>query len=176
MCVAKQQDADLRTVQGRYLEGVTPFGESLPLAACLANEQLPMYPDLPADLFAACLTSPIEIAMQWFLLKSDNLPTGITIDMVMQIQDHCMLLGKLNWIFTAVTEIIAWTTFPWEVFNKVFQQDLLIATLFQNYLLAKRIMKNYHCTTHMSPALLPTNTHLMHHTASTPPEHSQCRW
>ena len=114
---------------------------------------------------AACLTSPIEIAMWWFLLKSGNLRTGITIDMVMQIpgdlKDRRMLLDKLNWIFTAITNIIAWTTFPWEVFKKVFQQDLLVAMLFQNYLLAERIMKNYHCTTHSSPALLPTNTHLM---------------
>ena len=42
-----------------------------------------------------------------------------------------------------------------------FRQDLLVAALFQNYLLAERIMKNYHCTPHTSPALLPTSTHLM---------------
>ena len=94
-----------------------------------------------------------------------NLPTGITIDMVMQIpgnlKDRRMPLGELNGIFTAVIDTIAWTTFPRETFKKLFQQNLLIAALFRNYLLAERIMKNYHCTPHMSPALPPTNTHLM---------------
>ena len=77
------------------------------------------------------------------------------------LKDCHMPLGELNWIFTAVTDTIAWTTFPWETFKKLFQQELLVATLFQNYLLVERIMKNYHCTPHTSPALPPTNTHLM---------------
>src|SRR6266576_3047916 len=37
--------------------------------------------------------------------------------------------------------------------------DLLIASLFRNFLLAERIMKNYHCTPHTYPPLPPTNTH-----------------
>ncbi|KAF8579671.1 hypothetical protein K439DRAFT_1416099 [Ramaria rubella] len=156
--VAKQRDAEL-------LEGAVPYGDSLQLAACLAEEQLPMCPDLPADLFTACLTSPIETAMRWFLLKSGTLPTGITIDMIMQIpgdlKDRRTPLGELNWIFTAVTDTIAWTTFPRETFKKLFRQDLLVAALFRNFLLAERIMKNYHCTPHTSPALPPTNTHPM---------------
>lgn len=35
------------------------------LAACEANELLPMIPDLPADLFTSCLTTPIKIALRW---------------------------------------------------------------------------------------------------------------
>lgn len=35
------------------------------LAACEANELLPMNPDLPADLFTSCLTTPIKIALRW---------------------------------------------------------------------------------------------------------------
>ena len=35
------------------------------LAACGPNELLPMNPDLPADLFTACLTTPIKIALRW---------------------------------------------------------------------------------------------------------------
>lgn len=35
------------------------------LAACEATELLPMVPDLPADLFTSCLTTPIKIALRW---------------------------------------------------------------------------------------------------------------
>jgi len=37
------------------------------LAACEANELLPMIPDLPADLFTSCLTTPIKIALRWWV-------------------------------------------------------------------------------------------------------------
>ncbi len=35
------------------------------LASCGPNELLPMNPELPADLFTACLTTPIKIALKW---------------------------------------------------------------------------------------------------------------
>lgn len=36
------------------------------LAACAADQMLPMNPELPADLFTSCLTTPIKVALQWF--------------------------------------------------------------------------------------------------------------
>lgn len=38
------------------------------LAACGAKEMLPMNPKLPADLFTACLTTPIKTALLWYCL------------------------------------------------------------------------------------------------------------
>lgn len=35
------------------------------MAACGAKELLPMNPHLPADLFTACLTTPIKTALLW---------------------------------------------------------------------------------------------------------------
>ena len=35
------------------------------LAACGSSELLPMNPELPADLFTACLTTPIKVALRW---------------------------------------------------------------------------------------------------------------
>ena len=35
------------------------------LAACGKDELLPMNPELPADLFTACLTTPIKVALRW---------------------------------------------------------------------------------------------------------------
>ncbi|KAI0042582.1 hypothetical protein FA95DRAFT_1564189 [Auriscalpium vulgare] len=143
-------------------EGTPPYSESIQLAACAANEHLPSCPELPADIFTSCLTSPIDIALRYFVMHN-QLPNNITADMVMQLpgdlKDRRTPLGELNWIFTAITDTIAWTTFSREVFTRLYRSDLLIASLFRNFLLAERIMKNYHCTPHTSPSLPPTNTH-----------------
>ncbi|KAI8980557.1 hypothetical protein BD414DRAFT_492558 [Trametes punicea] len=150
---AEQRDSDAKLHGGGYPEGTPPYSECIQLAACAADEQLPSCPELPADLFTSCLTSPIDIALRYFLL-ANQLPNGITSD-----QDRRTPLGELNWIFTAITDTIAWTTFPREVFTRLYRSDLLIASLFRNFLLAERIMKNYHCTPHTYPPLPPTNTH-----------------
>ena len=34
------------------------------LAACALNQTLPMNPELPADLFSSCLTTPIKMALR----------------------------------------------------------------------------------------------------------------
>ena len=47
------------------------------LAACEANELLPMIPDLPADLFTSCLTTPIKIALRWYVVPASN-PSNLT--------------------------------------------------------------------------------------------------
>ncbi|KAI0370082.1 hypothetical protein BV20DRAFT_1113337 [Pilatotrama ljubarskyi] len=159
---AEQRDNDARLHGGGYPEGMPPFSECIQLAACAADEQLPSCPELPADLFTSCLTSPIDIALRYFLL-TNQLPNEISTDQVMQLpgdlKDRRTPLGELNWIFTAITDTIAWTTFPREVFTRLYRSDLLIASLFRNFLLAERIMKNYHCTPHTYPPLPPTNTH-----------------
>ncbi|EAU92443.2 mip1 [Coprinopsis cinerea okayama7 len=149
-------------MHGGYPDGRQPFMNSLQLAACAAHEQLPSCPELPADVFTSCLTSPIDIALRYFIM-THQLPNNITADMVVQLpgdlKDRRTPLGELNWIFTAITDTIAWTTFSREIFTKLYRSDLLIASLFRNFLLAERIMKNYHCTPHTWPPLPPTNTH-----------------
>ncbi|XP_059587946.1 regulatory-associated protein of mTOR isoform X6 [Alligator mississippiensis] len=136
------------------------------LAACEANELLPMIPDLPADLFTSCLTTPIKIALRWFCMqKSVRLVPGVTLDLIEKIpgrlNDRRTPLGELNWIFTAITDTIAWNVLPRDLFQKLFRQDLLVASLFRNFLLAERIMRSYNCTPVSSPRLPPTYMHAM---------------
>lgn len=50
--------------------------------------------------------------------------------------------------------------FP-ELFQKLFRQDLLVASLFRNYLLAERIMRSYNCSPVSMPKLPPTFQHPM---------------
>ncbi|KAI9355379.1 raptor N-terminal caspase like domain-containing protein [Zopfochytrium polystomum] len=142
----------------------TPMKDCILFAACGPNEVLPMNPDLPSDLFTCCLTTPIEIALRWFV-SQNPLITNITPDIIMKIpgrlNDRRTPLGELNWIFTAITDTIAWNVFPHDLFKRLFRQDLMVAALFRNYLLAVRIMRHHSCTPMSTPALPPTHQHPM---------------
>jgi regulatory associated protein of mTOR len=129
------------------------------LGACNETELLPMNPDLPADLFTSCLTTPIKIALRWYVLQKNisRLNPNIDQDMIDKIPgtvtDRKSMLGELNWIFTAVTDTIAWNSLPKDIFQRLFRQDLLVASLFRNFLLAERIMRSYGCHVCSRPAL-----------------------
>jgi regulatory associated protein of mTOR len=141
-----------------------PFGETIQLAACQGNQTLPMNPDLPADLFTSCLTSPIEIALRFFILRNP-LKSDLDLDLAMKIPgtigDRKTPLGELSWIFTAVTDTIAWNMLPKDLFQRLFRHDLVVAALFRGFILAERIMRHYDCTPISVPALPPTHNHAL---------------
>jgi regulator-associated protein of mTOR len=144
----------------------SPFQHQIPpnykncilLAACSKNELLPMHPNLPADLFTSCLTTPIKISLRWFIRQSaGKLVPAVNMELLDkipgQLTDRRTMLGELNWIFTAITDTIAWNILPRDLFQRLFRQDLLVASLFRNFLLAERIMRTYDCTPVSYPAL-----------------------
>lgn len=102
----------------------TPLAQSIQLAACKSNQTLPMSPDLPADLFTSCLTTPITIALRWFVI-SNPLIKNVTLDMTMKVPgrvtDRRTPLGELNWIFTSITDTIAWSVLPTDLFLRLFR-------------------------------------------------------
>ncbi|PKS09396.1 hypothetical protein jhhlp_004011 [Lomentospora prolificans] len=132
------------------------------LAACAVKENLPTNPRLPADLFTACLTTPIEMAL-WFFVLQNPLKTSVSPERAKKLpgrlQERRTPLGELNWIFTAITDTIAWTTLPRHLFRKFFRQDLMVAALFRNFLLAQRIMSVYGCHPQSYPELPDTRQH-----------------
>lgn len=75
------------------------FKDSILLAACRADEILPTNPNYPADIFTACLTTPIKIALRWFL--SRTMVSGLSVEMLDRIpgklNDRKTMLGELNW-------------------------------------------------------------------------------
>lgn len=146
------------------LPAMEPLKDCIQFAACGVNESLPTLPDLPADLFTSCLTTPIETALRWlFTSKYQALLPHVTVDMLDlmpgQLTDRRTMKGQLNWIFTAITDSIAWNVLPSDVFHRLFRNDLLIAALFRNFLLAERVMRSVNCTPVSSPALPPTFDH-----------------
>ncbi|KAL2822159.1 raptor N-terminal caspase like domain-containing protein [Aspergillus cavernicola] len=140
---------------------VQNYGDCIILAACQKNESLPTNPDLPSDLFSCCLTTPIEIALRFFILQNP-LQCNVSVDEFRvpgRLQDRRSPLGELNWIFTAITDTIAWKTLPRSLFKKLFRQDLMVAALFRNFLLSERIMRTYKCNPISSPELPETHNH-----------------
>lgn len=148
-------------------EGSVPLNlnDCILLAACSTNEILPMNPQLPADIFTACLTTPIKMALRWFCTRNTFFDIDPNlIDLIPgKLNDRRTPLGELNWIFTAITDTIAWNVLPSPLFQKLFRQDLLVASLMRNFLLAERIMKSCSCTPVSSPSLPPTHLHPLWH-------------
>ncbi|XP_063991237.1 regulatory-associated protein of mTOR isoform X1 [Diachasmimorpha longicaudata] len=167
----KEYENEKQALQQNRVAGVA--GPSMPsyknciqLAACAANQILPMNPDLPADIFTSCLTTPIKIALRWFVMQNTSkLVPKINLDLIDkipgQLTDRRTMLGELNWIFTAITDTIAWNTLPRDLFQRLFRQDLLVASLFRNFLLAERILRSYDCTPVSCPKLPATYQHPM---------------
>lgn len=136
------------------------------LAACDANEILPMNAQLPADLFTSCLTTPINIALKWYAMQEKlgmvpRIQSELIDKIPGKVNDRRTMMGELNWIFTAITDTIAWNTLPRELFQRLFRQDLLVASLFRNFLLAERILRSHDCTPVSLPELPPCHRHAM---------------
>ncbi|KAJ3395559.1 hypothetical protein HDU92_005535 [Lobulomyces angularis] len=159
-----QENAD-SVLDSANNSSTTPMSECIQLAACAANEILPLHPDLPADIFTCCLTTPIEIALRWFVSQDPLLKKNITKEMIAKIpgklSDRRTPLGELNWIFTSITDTIAWNVLPSDVFKRFFRQDLMVAALFRNFLLAGRIMRYFRCHPVSHPELPATHQHPM---------------
>ncbi|KAE8449010.1 hypothetical protein EG329_008598 [Mollisiaceae sp. DMI_Dod_QoI] len=156
----KQEEADNLAKDPNYV--VQAYEPYIHLAACGVKENLPTNPLLPADVFTSCLTTPIEMAL-WFFVLQNPLPSQITPERAKKLpgrlQERRTPLGELNWIFTAITDTIAWTTLPRPLFRKFFRQDLMVAALFRNFLLSQRIMAAYNCHPQSYPELPDTHQH-----------------
>ncbi|KAL6738828.1 hypothetical protein Aduo_012333 [Ancylostoma duodenale] len=138
------------------------FRECIHLAACREDERLPTNADLPADLFTSCLTTPIHTSILWYLIKTgrkNQFPPNLLEEIPGQLNDRRTILGELNWIFTAITDTIAWNALPRDDFQRLFRQDLLLASLFRSFLLAERVMGANGCNVVSSPCLPSTADH-----------------
>lgn len=138
-----------------------PHHASVMLAATSRGEYLPSCPPLPADIFTSCLTTPIKTALLWFAKRA--IGSIVTMDMLDRIpgtlKERDTPLGELNWIFTAVTDTIAYTLLPTPLFKRLYRQDVLLSSLMRNYLLADRIFRSFGRHPQVHPALPKTHDH-----------------
>ena len=140
------------------------YRSSFHFGACQRNEDLPVNPGLPADLFTSCLTSPIETALHVYALQNPLL-FQFTADQARQLpgkqSDRMTPKGYLHWVFMSVTDAIAWSVLPLPVFRKLFRADIVVAGLFRGFLLADRLMRLYNCHPISIPELPTTHNHPM---------------
>ncbi|AYU79393.1 Raptor N-terminal CASPase like domain containing protein, putative [Leishmania donovani] len=129
------------------------------VCACSPGETLPLSPALPADLLTSCLTTPLRMALEWYIGFSFHamLLPHVTADMIRNMPGDCndrkSPRGELNWILNAVTDTIAWCTLPPAQFHYLFRQGTSIKGIFRNCILADRLLRESGCTPMTYPAL-----------------------
>ncbi len=68
----------------------------------------------------------LQVALQWFCSRSLMHHEGLTKELIDRIPgkqtDRKTALGELNWIFTAITDTIAWNMLPRALFQRLFRQ------------------------------------------------------
>lgn len=138
--------------------------DTIVLCPTSQGEWLPLNPEFPADIFTSCLTTPIPIALRWFVYQNPLSMEFIDLETIAdaipgKLTDRKTPLGELNWIFTAVTDTIAWNVLPSALFQRLFRQDLLVASMFRNFLLADRILRSLGCSPMSNPELPSTCNH-----------------
>ncbi|ESL10785.1 hypothetical protein TRSC58_01476 [Trypanosoma rangeli SC58] len=85
---------------------------------------LPQHPKLPSDILTSCLTTPVRMALLWFIVE--NAQTADVHPLLMyllpgELNDKKTPLGALHWAFMSITECIAWSTFPHALFMHLFR-------------------------------------------------------
>ena len=133
----------------------------LVLGACGADESLPLSPDYPADLFTACLTTPVQAAVRWFCRNAPlgQYPPDTAEKLKGSNSNRKTMLGDLSWLLTTITDTIAWDILPKDLFQKLFRQDLLVASIFRNFILAERVFHSFKLRPVSYPPLPPSYNH-----------------
>jgi len=154
---------------GHGAEYLKAIRDAIVLCPTAQGEWLPLNPEFPADIFTSCLTTPIPIALRWFVHQTSPLGTHASLGLESlddiidaipgKLTDRKTPLGELNWIFTAITDTIAWNVLPSPLFQRLFRQDLLVASMFRNFLLADRVLRSLNCTPSSHPELPSTCHH-----------------
>lgn len=144
-------------------------GGPLPLIALGATstgEWLPTPGVFPADVFTACLTKPLEMAVQLSMqrsARSDDQHGPRASDVLSRLPgtlgERRSPLGELNWVLTGITDAIAWALLPQPLFSRLFRQDVTLSALLRNYVLAGRVMWHLHCYVVSEPRLPPCHDH-----------------
>jgi regulator-associated protein of mTOR len=143
--LAEHVAASPHSPQGQGAQGQGPRGQGqgqgdvggswplIALGATHADERLPCSSSFPADVFTACLTRPLEMALR---LASQSVlrrgaahytygaadPAGLVGAIPGTLADRRSPLGELNWVLTAVADSIAWQLLPQPLFRRLFRQ------------------------------------------------------
>ena len=138
-------------------------------AACGAHQLLPRVPGMPDDLFTACLTTPLRIALLYHnlqtfpLTKSDS---GKYIQrsagyMAALIESMSQDLKDRLWSeLQAILHTIAWQSLSGADYQMLFgQSGDVISNIAGGFLLSQRVMGTYRANPESIPAISTSNAH-----------------
>ncbi|KAF4724186.1 hypothetical protein FOZ62_009771 [Perkinsus olseni] len=154
------------------------------LASCGRHEHNPhLGPTLPSQLLTACLTAPLKTSLQ-FLCSGFYGPSSTCLlgldseDIQAKLELLLSRLGEttvsedgpnetrssavfrqLNSVFTSIMNSIAWSTLSAESYETLFRKDVVLASLFRNYLLAQRLLSLVGITSVSTPKLPDCSQH-----------------
>ncbi|KAG5506816.1 hypothetical protein GH5_06032 [Leishmania sp. Ghana 2012 LV757] len=101
------------------------------------------HPRLPSDILTSCLTTPLRMAILWFIAERPRLQALHPLILHLfpgTLTDKKTPLGQLQWYLQTITECIAWSTLSLPQYSRLFREDVYVAPLFRGYLLAERII------------------------------------
>ena len=138
-------------------------------AACGAHELLPRIPGLPDDLFTACLTTPLRIALLYHNLQTFPLTTGDAGKYVQKSHGYMAALLELMsphlnarlWSeLEAILRTIAWQTLDGPTYQMLFgASGDVVSNLAGGFLLSQRVMGSYRATPESIPAIPSSTSH-----------------
>ncbi|ORY31945.1 raptor N-terminal caspase like domain-domain-containing protein [Naematelia encephala] len=139
-------------------------------AACGANETLPRIPDLPDDLFTACLTTPLRVALLFHNFQSFALTTTSSRHAQRSARDMLLLWtnmsedlkGRLWSELQAILFNIAWSNMDPKEYQKLFgQAGDVVSSLAAGFLLSQRVMGAYRAHPESIPPIPSSIAHAL---------------
>ena len=126
-----------------------------------------MNPALPADMLTCCLTTPLTIALEWFIHYSHRslLLPSVTPEMVRKTPgdpaQRRTPLGELHTVLVTILDCMAWSTLPKEQYHKLLRNDPMVRGIYKNFFLADRLLRVVGCNPVAYPPI-PEAAHSHH--------------
>ncbi|WVR07100.1 hypothetical protein IAU60_004139 [Kwoniella sp. DSM 27419] len=140
-------------------------------AACGSKQSLPRVQGMPDDLFTACLTTPLRIALlfhnlQTFPLTKSDGPSfaqrshGYMANLWLNVSQG--LQDRLSSELSAIAKTIAWQTMKSADYRKVFGQSGEVVSAFATgFMLSQRVLAAYKVQPESIPPIPPTPGHAL---------------
>jgi hypothetical protein len=156
---AAEQNPDIANLHpAKYVSNQIHF------AACGPNQVLPTVPGMPDDLFTACLTTPLQIALLFHNLQIQTLNQACQYSTrYMQLLWSGMsstLKQRLQSELKSILQTIAWKALDSKTYQQLFgHKGQVIPNIAAGFMLAQRIFNQYGTTPMSIPAIPAHNAH-----------------
>lgn len=173
---AEDIDCQLRTAAAHNpsvaeTQPATYAKQQIHFAACGTEQVLPKIKGLPDDLFTACLTTPLRIALlfhnlQCFLLTKKDVEkatrkSSVYMDKLWENMSHS-LKDRLWSELTVILRTIAWQTLDGLEYQKLFgKSGDVVNNIASGFLLSQRVLGTFKVTPESIPSIPSSTNHTL---------------